>query len=159
MSPIIERPMPTPVDRSPAAPRGEAERPRLSPAEADERWRRQLDDERRSIARELHDGLGGALAAVRFDMCWIGRHATEPEVLSHADEALRMLDQAIATTRQVLQGLRTDALASGLLDALHRLADDCRRRTGISVVVAADPAHVEADRGERAAQAVVQLAR
>ncbi|WP_153062169.1 response regulator, partial [Escherichia coli] len=36
--------------------------------------------ERAAIAREIHDDVGGSLTAIKFDLAWIDRHATEPEV-------------------------------------------------------------------------------
>ena len=43
-----------------------------------------IEQERASIAREIHDDIGGALTAVRFDVAWIGRHSTDPAMQEHA---------------------------------------------------------------------------
>jgi glucose-6-phosphate-specific signal transduction histidine kinase len=39
---------------------------------------RAVEDERKAIAREIHDDIGGLLTALRFDLAWIERHAQAP---------------------------------------------------------------------------------
>ena len=44
-------------------------------ADLTEHLQTSIEQERAAIAREIHDDIGGALTAVRFDLAWIGRHA------------------------------------------------------------------------------------
>ena len=42
--------------------------------------RRASSSERAAIAREIHDDVGGSLTALKFDLAWIARHSTRPQV-------------------------------------------------------------------------------
>ena len=48
------------------------------------------ETERMHIAREIHDDIGGALAAVKLDLAWIGRHLSDPVTLGHVAAATEM---------------------------------------------------------------------
>ena len=38
--------------------------------------------ERAAIAREIHDDVGGSLTALKFDLAWIARHSSAPQVIA-----------------------------------------------------------------------------
>ena len=40
-----------------------------------------IEMERAAIAREIHDDVGGSLTALKFDLAWIERHVSDPQVL------------------------------------------------------------------------------
>ena len=42
-------------------------------AELTEHLQESIDRERADIAREIHDDIGGSLAAIRLDLAWLGR--------------------------------------------------------------------------------------
>ncbi len=100
-------------------------------AELTEHLQISIERERAAIAREIHDDIGGALTAVRFDVGWIARHSTEPAVLGHAGSATEMLQHAIEASQRIMMNLRPPILDQGLVAAVQWLAESFERRTGI----------------------------
>lgn len=94
-----------------------------------------IDQERASIAREIHDDIGGALAAVKFDLSWIARHTADPSTQSHVDAATEMLQHALEASQRIMMNLRPAVLDQGLVAAVQWLAAGFRRRTGIETHV------------------------
>jgi two-component system, NarL family, sensor histidine kinase UhpB len=97
------------------------------------------ESERGAIAREIHDELGGALTALKFDI------ASFEEVLPQGDagglrdmivEKLEsmsaLIDGKVQTMRRIITQLRPVLLDSlGLSAAIEWLAEDFEHRTGI----------------------------
>lgn len=87
--------------------------------------------ERAAIAREIHDDVGGSLTAIKFDLAWIDRHATEPEVRQRVGAALETVNSAIDASQRIMHNLRPDILEQGLVAALQWMTARFERRTGI----------------------------
>jgi len=86
------------------------------------------DDERRMLAREVHDQLGQILTAVKIDIRLL-------------QDRLAPVDLAIAAVQDIAALLRPPALEEGgLVAALQWQASDLRRRTGIDCAVRHNPA-------------------
>jgi signal transduction histidine kinase len=94
-----------------------------------------IEQERAAIAREIHDDIGGALTAVRFDIAWIGRHATTDAMKEHATAASDMLQHAVGASQRIMMNLRPPVLEQGLAAAVKWLASSFERRTEISTHV------------------------
>ena len=90
-----------------------------------------IEQERASIAREIHDDIGGSLAAVKLDLAWIGRHLSDPQTLGHVNAAAEMLQHALGASQRIMMNLRPAILDQGLVAALDWLASGFERRTGI----------------------------
>ena len=101
-----------------------------------------IEQERAAIAREIHDDIGGALAAVKFDLAWIGRHNADPMTLGHVTAATEMLQHALEASQRIMMNLRPAILDQGLVAAVHWLASDFSKRTGIQTTVRALPEKV-----------------
>lgn len=93
-----------------------------------------IEAERTTIAREIHDEIGSVLTALKFDMSWISRHASDEAVVSRALNALETLDQAIQSTQRIMVNLRPAVLDQGLVYAIEWLARSFEKRTGIRTV-------------------------
>ena len=81
-----------------------------------------IEQERAGIAREIHDDIGGALTAVRFDVAWIGRHTADSAMRDHATSAADMLQHAIGASQRIMMNLRPPILEQGLVAAVQWLA-------------------------------------
>ncbi len=102
-----------------------------------------IEQERASIAREIHDDIGGSLAAVKLDLAWIGRHLTDPVTLSHVSAATEMLQHALGASQRIMMNLRPAILDQGLVAAVDWLATGFERRTGIRTVLHSAPSGAE----------------
>lgn len=94
-----------------------------------------IEQERAAIAREIHDDIGGALAAVRFDLSWIGRHTTDSATQEHVTAATEMLQHALEASQRIMMNLRPAILDQGLVAAVQWLAGRFTKRTGIETKV------------------------
>lgn len=88
-----------------------------------------LEEERKRIAREIHDELGQLLTALRMDVSLLRlASADRPEVLSLSGGMLAKLDETIAVVRHLATHLRPAALDIGLIPALEWLVEDFSHR-------------------------------
>ena len=107
----------------------EASRRRLS--ELAQHLQTSVEMERAAIAREIHDDVGGSLTALKFELDWIRRHATAPEITQRASAALETVSHAIEASQRLMHNLRPAILEQGLVPALQWLASRFSKRTGI----------------------------
>ena len=91
-----------------------------------------IEDERAAMAREIHDEVGSALTALKFELSWIARHGQQDEVVLRAQRAQEVLDQALSTAQRLMMNLRPAILDQGLLPALQWLCRGFMDRTGVS---------------------------
>jgi PAS domain S-box-containing protein len=92
------------------------------------------EEERTSIAREIHDELGQACTAIKMDLALIGRKITKKQTKLGAriNSAVVLVDEMIATLRRIASNLRPGTLDDlGLAAALEWQAHDFENRTGI----------------------------
>lgn len=94
-----------------------------------------IERERASIAREIHDDIGGSLAAAKLDLAWISRHVTDTAIHSHAQAATDMLQHALGATQRIMMSLRPSILDQGLFAAVQWLANSFEKRTGIKTIL------------------------
>lgn len=94
------------------------------------------EEEKASMAREVHDNLGSTLSALKMDVYWLAdelsaiKEATP--LLEHVDSMSKLLDNAVSVTRQVISDLRPTILDDlGLHAALEWKAGEFQKRTGI----------------------------
>ena len=102
-----------------------------------------IENERAAIAREIHDDVGGSLAAAKFDLAWIERHSSNPEVTEHVKAASDMVQHALEASQRIMMNLRPAILDQGLVAAVQWLAHDFTKRTGIKIAMQTD--HAKAD--------------
>ena len=115
-------------------------------AELTEHLQSSIEQERAAISREIHDDIGGALTAIRFDLAWIGRHSSQDGVREHAQAATSMLQHAIGASQRIMMNLRPPILDQGLVAAVQWLAEDFERRTNVPVrMLASAPSIVLSD--------------
>jgi signal transduction histidine kinase len=92
------------------------------------------EEERTSIAREIHDELGQACTAIKMDLALIGRKIAkrQTQLRARINSAMVLVDEMIATLRRIASDLRPGTLDDlGLAAALEWQAQDFEKRTGI----------------------------
>ena len=117
-----------------------ARTPRWS-AEAVRAREQAREDERRRLARELHDELGQALLALKMNLVWLEHRAagaTETASVELTDikeklpSLLELVERAIHTVTAIVTDLRPPALDQlGLVAALEWQTESFARRTGL----------------------------
>jgi len=93
------------------------------------------EEERKRIARELHDDLQQTLSAIRMDLQVIGVRfgADEPELPPLLARLDRLAEQAVVSTRRIVNDLRPPMLEDlGLVPALEAMASQFNQQTGIA---------------------------
>jgi signal transduction histidine kinase len=90
-----------------------------------------VEHERAAIAREIHDDVGGSLTALKFDLAWIARHSSSPQIVSRVQSAIETVTHAVESSQRIMHNLRPAILEQGLAAALHWIALRFERRTGI----------------------------
>src|SRR5229473_1531456 len=109
------------------------------------------EEERTSIAREIHDELGQACTAIKMDLALISRKATKRQtrLLAKVNSATRLVDGMIVTLRRIASDLRPRTLDDlGLSAALEWQAQEFESRTGIRCRIALpqEPLNLDAER-------------
>ncbi|MEX1167375.1 MAG: ATP-binding protein [Hydrogenophaga sp.] len=112
-------------------------------AELAEHLQTTIEQERADIAREIHDDIGGSLAAVKFDLALLARRAEEPETRKRLESALDMLQHALGSSQRIMMNLRPPILDQGLVAAVQWLASGFERRTGIRTHVRRSSDHLD----------------
>jgi signal transduction histidine kinase len=91
--------------------------------------------EKATLARELHDELGGLLVATKIDVSWLRKHFDDGTDASKLrwERVLRCLDDGLSLKRRVIESLRPTLLDNvGLAAALRWMVDETLRRQGIA---------------------------
>ena len=96
------------------------------------------EEERRRLARDLHDGLGGMLSTVKHYLATARARAAQPTEAAATTELLgqsiRHLDSSIGELRRVARNLMPEALlAFGLPQALQDLCASTQQASGVAV--------------------------
>jgi signal transduction histidine kinase len=100
------------------------------------------EDERRRIARDLHDEVGQALTSLLIGLRSMADADSLATALGRADDLRQVAVSALEEVRRLARGLRPSVLDDlGLAAALERFAADYARAHAVSVEVRApDPA-------------------
>jgi two-component system, NarL family, sensor histidine kinase UhpB len=115
------------------------------------------EDERTTIAREIHDELGGALTALKLDLASLedlvpGKHqdaGLRQALLEKTEIMAALIDSTIQTVRRIATELRPVLLDSlGLTAAIEWQAGEFQKRAGIacSVSIAGEEIGLDKDR-------------
>jgi signal transduction histidine kinase len=98
---------------------------------------RQHEDERRRLSRELHDETAQVFSAVKMQLEAL-RSSLVPTASARLDRLLGLVDQGIASIRQVTSDLRPSLLDDlGLVPALRSLITDFNDRSDLRVSLSA----------------------
>src|SRR5215216_1538316 len=94
------------------------------------------EDERRRIARELHDQIGQVLTAIKMNLHAVMQDCNTTEAGSHIKDNIEAVDEALRLVRDLSIDLRPPLLDDlGLVTALRWYVDRYAKRTGLNVDV------------------------
>ncbi len=97
------------------------------------------EEERRHLARELHDEIGQTLTAAKINTEML-RAAVPPDLAARLNENATILDRLLQQTRQISLDLRPPLLDDlGLVPALRWYVNQQAERSGLEAEFSADP--------------------
>ncbi len=103
------------------------------------------EQERRSIAREIHDELGQSLTALNMDVHWLKRHLPDREqpVADKIEDMRNLVSSTVQAVHRISSELRPGILDDfGLSAAIEWQAGEFSKRTGIACNVISEPADI-----------------
>ncbi len=101
------------------------------------------EDERRMIARELHDGTGQALTAAMMNLQVLRKGRVDVAAKSLIDDTLDIIEQTLQRVRNLSLELRPSLLDDlGLVAALRWYVDRQARRAGFDGILVVEPAFI-----------------
>ncbi|WP_279571373.1 sensor histidine kinase [Paraburkholderia sp. BL10I2N1] len=102
--------------------------------EATTRRETACEEERKRIAREMHDELGQQLTALRLNISALRIEfgADNPELLDRLQGLLSLCDQTMQVVRHAIVSMRPAALDAGIIPALELLATTFSRDNNIA---------------------------
>jgi PAS domain S-box-containing protein len=106
------------------------------------------EDERKRMAREIHDVLGQLLTALRLDIDMLGMEfgGDQPLLLERTKRAMHVVDETIAVVRSLASRLRPPVLEMGIVSALEWLAREfVTGHAGMHCTVTAFESEIELD--------------
>ncbi len=110
------------------------------------------EEDRKRVARDLHDQIGQILTAIKMDMTWMTRHLPESEgaVLARLRESIQLINDGVKAVRTICSGLRPGVLDDlGLAAAIEWQASEFASRNGVHCQVSVPPVDLHLD-GDRA---------
>jgi PAS domain S-box-containing protein len=110
------------------------------------------EEDRKQVARDLHDQIGQILTSIKMDMTWMTRHLpeSEGEVLARLMESIQSINDGVKAVRTICSGLRPGVLDDlGLAAAIEWQASEFASRNGVRCQVSVPPVDLHLD-GDRA---------
>ncbi|HUO77060.1 MAG TPA: PAS domain S-box protein [Thermodesulfovibrionales bacterium] len=106
------------------------------------------EEERTTIAREIHDELGQVLTALKMDLSWLDKkHRGDKSLAERTKSMLSLVDSTIQTVKRISSELRPGVLDHlGLAAAIEWQAKEFEKHTGIACDVSVDPDDIVLDR-------------
>lgn len=104
------------------------------------------EEERTSIAREVHDELGQSLTGLKFDLAWLKSRMTDRTLIERVQSIMVRIDGAMDTVRRIATDLRPSILDDlGLVAAVEWQAQEFERSTGITAELEVQATYPELD--------------
>jgi signal transduction histidine kinase len=106
------------------------------------------EEEAKRIAREIHDELGQALTALKFDLHWLARKLPPDQLPLHGkiQTMSNLINMTVQTVRRISSELRPGLLDDfGLSAAMEWQTKEFAERTGISCDFVSNPENIVLD--------------
>lgn len=117
------------------------------------------EDERKRIAREIHDDLGQNLLALRIDVTLLNEATRDshPALHERGRTLLAQVDGAMRSVRAIINDLRPPVLDLGLQAALEWQVQQFRLRSGVACTLDVDDGSIDNLLDEEAATSVFRI--
>jgi signal transduction histidine kinase len=111
------------------------------------------EEDRKYIARELHDELGQLLAALQLEISLLksGGDNRNEKVQVIKGKLLELVEKADESMRSVAEHLRPASLELGIISAIKKLTDDFRKHGGVSCTLQLMEAPIDLDEDQTVA--------
>lgn len=105
------------------------------------------EQERATIAREIHDELGGLLTAAKIELASLSKQLppNAAELVTLADSGKALIDQAMDISRRIARRLRPAILDHGVVAAIEWQAREFSNRMGIPCDVALETEEIDVE--------------
>lgn len=105
------------------------------------------EQERLNLAREVHDDLGGNLAAIKIGLSWLLRKLPEDQaaLIERTAYLDNVVDQTIEATHRIAASLRPPVLDFGIVSAIEWQIERFGHTTGIACALDAPDAPIPLD--------------
>jgi signal transduction histidine kinase len=106
------------------------------------------EEERKGIAREIHDELGQALTTLKLNLSLLKDNITanDTEATGQIEKMVHLIDSTIRSVKRMITNLRPRLLDDlGLTAAIEWQADEFKQQTGISYKILIDPNEIVTD--------------
>jgi PAS domain S-box-containing protein len=106
------------------------------------------EQERASVAREIHDELGQVLTALKMDAVWLGRKLPDGDetLKTRSAEMIDLIDGAIGTVRRIASELRPTVLDDfGIAAAMELAVREFEKRSGAACRLSIRPESLALD--------------
>ncbi|SCY03100.1 Histidine kinase-, DNA gyrase B-, and HSP90-like ATPase [Nitrosospira sp. Nl5] len=114
---------------------------------------RMREEDRKYIAREIHDELGQLLAALRLEISLLksgGNNRSERVEIIRRNMS-ELVDNADQSVRNVAEHLRPASLGLGIVSAIKKLTDEFRKHSGVSCIFQPVEAPIDLDEDQTVA--------
>jgi signal transduction histidine kinase len=99
-----------------------------------------IENERKSISRELHDELGQALTSVKIDLGLVKQNFLNPTSLVRLEKVITLVGETIKSVRRLTSQLRPEIIDDiGFDAAVEWYTEEFAKRNGIEVFLDMDP--------------------
>ena len=111
------------------------------------------EEERLTLAREIHDGFGSSLTGLKMDLMMLKRNLVEcssnnlnKEILSNIQSMSDLIDTTIGLMRRLVRSLRPEILDElGLVEAVRWYISEFEKRTKIKFRLTVFPKNLKTD--------------
>jgi len=99
-----------------------------------------IENERKSISRELHDELGQALTSIKIDLGLVKQNFSKPIALIKLEKVIILVGETIKTVRRLTSQLRPEIIDDiGFDAAVEWYTEEFAKRNGIEIFLDMDP--------------------